>query len=134
MLLVPLKVSATTPATVQNTKVRGVVTNNGKPVKNAKVTVICKNVTKYAETDRHGDYEVTYRKDKCPVGSTVHVTATKRRLGGVSSTTVAGATARVNLAVVNVSVPEFGAVTGAAAVGTGVGALLYIRSRHNGVS
>jgi hypothetical protein len=123
----PATASAATDALAQKTTVTGFITNNGKAVKNAGVTVICNNNALYATTDKTGLYSVTFKKGKCPVGATANVTAAKNKLGGVSQTKVIAGTAKLNVAIVNVAVPEFGLITGVTAAVLGGGALLYAR-------
>lgn len=138
VVLVPATVSAatssttaTTTAPAQKTTVTGFITNNKQPVKNADVTVICNNNALYTSTDKTGLYSVTFKKGKCAVGATVNVTATKKKLGGVSSTKIVAGTSKLNVAIVNVAVPEFGLITGAGAAIVGGGALLYARRKQN---
>ena len=137
VVLAPTTASAATSTTTTNTPpapkttVTGFITNNGQPVKNADVTVICNNNAKYATTDKTGLYKVNFGNNKCPVGATANVTASKKKLGGVASIKITSGTAKRNVAIVNVAVPEFGVVTGIAAAVLGGGALLYARRKQN---
>lgn len=113
------------------TDISGVVTHNGNPVNNANVTATCNSISESDSTDYTGTYIVIFTSSECYSGLTVNVTASSGNLNGSNSGTVDGLTARLNVAVVNVSfVPELGTVTGIAAVTLGGGAFLVIR-RHN---
>lgn len=121
---------AATFAAGPTTDVTGVVTNNGKPVVHAHVIVICDNNKKSTFTDSTGTYLVTYKAAKCPDGATANVTATQGNKGGVNSGKVNGVTEKLNVAIVNVSLPELGLVTGIGAGLIGGGAFLAIRRRQ----
>jgi len=71
-----------------------------------------------------------FKSADCPFGSTVKVTAKKGSQMGSSSGTVQGITTKLNVAIVNVSIPEFGMFAGLLASGLGVGAIMYTRRRQ----
>jgi hypothetical protein len=123
---------AATFAAGGQTDVNGTVTKGGSPVKNAKVQVTCGTTTKKAHTDASGAYLVVFKIAKCPAGSTVNVTASKNHVGsGSNSGTVSPYnTDKLNVAIVNVSVPEFGLIglTGATLIGGG--AFMVTRRRQ----
>ena len=121
--------AAPAPAvTGAKTSVSGVITNDNKPVKGAHVTVVCNNYARSTKTNNAGQYSVTFAKGQCPVGDTVTVVASKSGKGGVNTTKVTTGTTKLNVAIVNVALPELGLVTGAgAAVVSGAGFLVVRR-------
>jgi hypothetical protein len=119
-------------AAAAQTDVSGTVTNNGVGVSGAKVTVVCDNNARHDTTDASGGYLVTYPAKDCPAGSHVDVVATKKKSGGYDSGTANPIDTKLNVALVNVSLPEMGLITGAAAVlGAGV-TFLVVRRRQIG--
>lgn len=122
--------TATSYATPPTTDVTGVVTEKHVPVANATVKVTCNGNTQWDTTDAHGSYLVMFPAGDCPFGSTVKVVAEKNGKSGVASGTVRGITTKLNLAIVNVDIPEFGAFGAAAAGGLGIGTLAYMRRRQ----
>jgi hypothetical protein len=111
------------------TDVTGTVTNNGHPVSGAKVTVICDNNAKKTTTDSNGVYLAVYKEAKCPAGSTVSVTATKGHKGGVKDGKANPVTTLLNVALINVALPELGIATGALALIGAAGAFMVTRRR-----
>ena len=126
--------TATSFAYPTNSDVTGVVTQDGKAVAGATVTVVCNNISQDATTDATGSYLATYSPaSTCPAGSTVTVDAVKGALsGGSKGSMTPYGSADLNVAIVNVSValPEFGLATGAIAGVAGVGAITVIRRRQ----
>jgi hypothetical protein len=125
-------VPATTFAAAGQTDVQGTVTNGGNPVKNAVVSVTCGSTTKKAHTDASGAYLVVFNIKKCPIGSTVTVTASKKHVGTGSNSgpVTSGGTDKLNVAFVSVSLPEFGLVTAGAATLVGGAAFAVVRRRQ----
>lgn len=111
--------------------VTGVVTENQVAVSGATVTVLCNGKTEVDTTDNFGSYLVHFVSADCPFGSTVKVTATKDNKSGVSSGTVQGITTKLNLAIVNVSIPEYGLIGTLLAGGVGIGLIAYMRRQQN---
>jgi len=112
--------------------VTGVVTENQVAVAGATVTVLCNGHTEVDMTDNFGSYLVHFVSADCPFGSTVKVTAVKNGKSGVSSGTVQGVTTKLNLAIVNVSIPEYGFIGTLIAGGAGIGLIAYMRRRQQG--
>jgi len=128
---VAIGVSGSAMAAPAETDVTGVVTENQVAVAGAMVTVQCNGKTEIdAMTDAFGSYLVHFTTADCPFGSTVKVTAKKGGKSGVSSGTVQGITTKLNLAIVNVSIPEYGLVGTLMAGGAGVGLIAYMRRRQ----
>lgn len=129
-ILVSVGASASVSAAPAKTDVTGVVTDNHVAVAGASVTVLCQGNTETDTTDAQGAYLVTYLSHQCPFGSTVKVTAQKGGKSGVSSGTVRGITTKLNLAIVNVPIPEYGLLGTIAAGGIGLGMIAYSRRRR----
>lgn len=123
-------ISGTAYATPPQTDVTGVITENQVAVPGATVTVLCNGHTEVDTTDAHGSYLVTFSSTDCPFGTTVKVSAKKGNKSGVASGTVQGITTKLNLAIVNVSVPEYGLMGGILAGGAGVGMIAFARRRQ----
>ena len=130
---VTISATATVSATPPQTDVTGVVTENQTSVSGATVTVLCEGNTETDTSDAHGSYLVTFPADDCPFGSTVRVTAQKGGKSGVTSGTVTGITTKLNLAIVNVSIPEYGFIGSLLASSIGIGAIAYVRRRQKQV-
>lgn len=123
-------VSATASATPPQSDVTGVITENQVAVAGATVTVLCNGHTEVDTTDAAGSYLVTYPSQDCPFGTTVKVTAEKGDKSGIASGTVQGITTKLNLAIVNVSIPEYGLIGGILAAAAGIGMIAYARRRQ----
>jgi len=130
-LLTVVAVPAASFAANVVTNVTGHVYENGIGVGGAKVTVVCNGNDKKTTTDASGAYVVTFNKDKCPDGSKATVVATKGSKGGANSGPVSpNGSDLLNIAMVNVDLPEFGLVAGIGATLIGGGAFLVIRRRQ----
>ena len=115
------------------TDVTGFIQNGGQAVKDANVSVKCDGKTKTTKTNNHGLYSVRFNGNLCPDGSTVTVTATKDNLSGTTTGTAYGVNCRLNVAIVNVAVPELGTVAALTAAVGGAGAFLYQRRRAEAI-
>ena len=126
--LLPAVASASpTPA---QTDVTGTVTSGTSLVQGASVTVKCNGNTGSDITDNTGTYLVVFSAVQCPKGDTANVTATKGALSGSSSGPAGFITNKLNIAVVDVSIPEFGIAAGVVAAIMGGGAFMVIRRRQ----
>jgi len=123
-------VSGIANATPPQSDVTGVITENQVAVAGATVTVLCNGHTEVDTTDAQGAYLVTYPSTDCPFGTTVKVTAKKGSKSGIASGTVQGITTKLNLAIVNVSIPEYGLIGGILAGTTGIGMIALMRRRQ----
>lgn len=124
-------VPATANALPPLTDVTGVVTDEkGDPVTGAEATVKCGTKTMMDTTDAHGSYLVSFDKADCDFGTTVKVSAKKDGKSGWETGTVSGITTKLNLAIVNVQIPEYGLISGILAGGAGIGAIIYFRRRQ----
>lgn len=132
--LVMVGVSSHAKALAAQTDVTGVVTANFAAVANAQVTVTCKSDTASDMTDASGSYLVSFPATNCPFGSTVKVFAQKGGMSGTASGTVEGKTTKLNLAIVNVAIPEYGVVGALTAGVAGIGAIVYTRRRQGQAS
>lgn len=131
-LLLAFPVSSLAISNPSVTDVSGVVTNNsnGNPISGAKVTTVCDNTSLSDTTDSTGTYLVQYSATDCPNGAKATVIAVDGNLGGTNSGTINALTAKLNVGIINVSVPEFGLITGAAGLLVAGGAFAIIRQRH----
>jgi hypothetical protein len=123
---------ATSFAASAQTDVNGTVTYKGNPVKHAHVSVTCGSTTKNVQTDASGAYLAVFSAKKCPKGSTVTVNASKSGDGSGSNTGTVNPedTDKLNVAIVNVSLPEFGLLTAGAATVAGGTAFAVVRRRQ----
>jgi hypothetical protein len=128
-LVLMLAIPAASFAATAQTDISGTVTDNGSPVKGADVTLTCNGLTRHTTTGGKGAYLFVMQKANCPAGSNVTVSATKSSMGGSNSGTVNSESNKLNVAIVNVSLPELGAFAAAGAAILGGGAFLVIR-RH----
>lgn len=112
------------------TDVTGIVTDGGNPVAGATVTVKCGATTATDTTDASGTYLVSFTAAQCPPGSTVTVTAQKGAKTGSKQGTIVGLTTKLNIGLVNVSIPEYGLVGGILTLGLGIGAIAFTRRRY----
>lgn len=129
-IVMPLSASAATSGV---SDVAGTITNAGNPVAGASVSVTCGSTTLTSPTTVAGAYFVQFSSTDCPAGSTAHVTATKGGSSGSSSGTVNNLVSEptvINLAIVNVSVPEFGIVAGTGAALVGGAAFMIVRRQQ----
>ncbi|HEU4914289.1 MAG TPA: hypothetical protein VFT16_02675 [Candidatus Saccharimonadales bacterium] len=117
-------------AAAPQTSVTGVVTKNQIAQPGANVTVTCGGSTLMDTTDGMGSYLVNFPSADCPFGSTVKVVGEKNGEKGVASGTVQGVTTKLNLAIVNVAIPEFGLIGALAAGGLGIGMITVVRRRQ----
>ena len=112
------------------TDVTGVVTDeNGDAVGNAQVSVTCGTKNTMDMTDAKGAYLVSFSAIDCPFGATVKVVATKNGKTGKATGTVHGITTKLNIAIVNVQIPEYGLIGSLVAGGLGIGAISFYRRR-----
>lgn len=123
-------VAPTVSAAPASTVITGVVTLNHMAVPGAMVSTVCGGSVQADTSDGQGAYLVSYPTAQCPFGSTVKVTAQKDGKSGVSSGTVQGITTKLNLAIVNVAIPEFGMTGTLLAGAAGIGLISYIRRRQ----
>lgn len=121
---------AATFATGSKTDITGVVTNGGNPVVGAKVVVVCNSNSRKDTTDGTGTYLVQFPAAQCPAGAHATVVATKGKKGGTNSANINSVTNKLNVNIINVSIPEFGLIAGVGASLIGGGAFLVIRQRQ----
>lgn len=128
LAIIPL---ATASAAPSYTDVTGTIYYNGAHVgKGVKVTVKCNGNKLTTKTDKHGVYLVQFTKQQCPVRKNITVTAT---YDGITNTVTGKAckqTNKLNVALINVSLPEMGLVTGIGAT-VAAGAGFYGIRRRN---
>lgn len=128
LVLVPI---ASASAASAYTDVTGTINYNGAPVgKGVKVIVKCNGNKLTDTTSKKGAYFVQFTKKECPASAKITVSAT---YGGITGSSKGKATKEsndLNVAIVNVSLPELGFVTSIGAVLLGGGAFFLIRQRN----
>ena len=113
------------------TTISGLVTEKGSPVKDAQVIVVCNKTTENTITNLKGIYEVVFKENKCPMGSTVSVSASYKGESGDNEKKINCQTNIINIALVNVpQVPEFNAITDTGALIMGGAVFLAVRKRE----
>lgn len=130
LMLIPAAASAS-PA---YTDVSGVISYDGHHVgKGVEVAVVCNGNTLTDKTNKSGTYLVQFTTKQCKMGSEVTVTATYDGVTGNNRGKAKCETNELNIAIINVDVPEFGTAAGIGAVTLSVGAFMIIRRRQLGV-
>jgi len=97
-------------------------------VSGATVQVVCDQESESTTSDDDGDYSVDLSDTTCDAGETVIVTASKGSAVGVESDTVVDYT-YINLAIVNVTIPEFGLIAGGMSFLGAAGAYIAMRRK-----
>lgn len=128
LTVIPL---ASTSADSRMFNISGEVTSNGRSVRHAQVIVDCNGRSKYAVTNRHGMYSVSFRTRQCEAGSTVTVTADKGSGSGQSVGKVNRTNCHlmINVTFVSAALPELGLLTGVTATAASIGVMILIRNR-----
>lgn len=111
------------------TRVTGVISHDTTLMEGAEVAVTCGAFTQTDITDSGGSYLVSFGEVDCPLGSAVQIKAKKGDMSGTAWGEVQGVTTKLNTAVVNASLPEYGAIAGLLAAGAGVGTIFLVRRR-----
>jgi hypothetical protein len=126
MIAIPLSTSAAP----SQTDISGTVTNNGKAVDGANVTVVCNNNDRKDTTNAEGGYLVHFITTECPNGAQATVVATDGKKGGTNDGKVNDLTSKLNVSIINVALPEFGLITAFGAAVIGGGAFMIMRRRQ----
>lgn len=107
---------------------------NGNLVPNASISANCNGFIKTAVTNAQGDYDVYYSQEECKSGDNVSVSASSSAGNGSNAETVENGTsnpfADIDIAVVNITVPEMGTVMAMVAAAGGLGAFYYMRRQQ----
>ncbi|HEV2413135.1 MAG TPA: hypothetical protein VGS28_05040 [Candidatus Saccharimonadales bacterium] len=129
-------------ATAASTIASGQVTDNGKPVGGASVTATCYNkkggpiasgsgITSSSKVGL-GDYFIGLNPNKCKPGDKVVVSASKSSASGQNSAPDRKSGVKgLDVALVNVSIPEFGLAAGIVAASVVSGSFLIIRRKQH---
>lgn len=128
LLLLPMIASAA--PSPSRTEVTGYVTENGSGVADASVTVSCNSKTGSDASDVDGAYLVSFLAADCPLGSNITVSAVKDSMSGTSTGTASKVTTKLNVAVIDIAVPEIGTIAAISALAVGGGAMVYSRRRQ----
>ena len=130
VLALPMLASAAPVTNPARTEVSGNVTENSNIVVGANVSVVCNSNTQTDVSDGDGTYLVSFLAADCPLGSTITVSAVKDSMSGTSTGTANKFTTKLNVAVIDVAVPEIGTVAAISAMAVAGGALVYSRRRQ----
>lgn len=115
--------------------VQGLVSKpDNSPADGASVSVVCNSNTQTDTTDSSGFYFVQYPDGDCVAGDTATVTATLGSLSGTNTgvmvTNGYNPYLVLDVAIVHVPlIPEFGLITGAAALTASAGSFLFLKRR-----
>lgn len=135
MILLVVTVSGVSAQSLVQTIVTGVVygTNN-LPVNGGTVSVTCGTGTQLAGIQPDGTYQAIFAQTACKAGDTASAVASTSQGNGsnsasVQNTAINGPVVDLDIAVVNVniSVPEFGEVTGLVSLLGAAGSFFYIK-------
>jgi hypothetical protein len=125
-LLVVGMVSAAGPALVTGTVTDG----SSVPVSGATVSITCMSESATTSTDVSGNYIAQLNNPSCIAGSIAYVTATKDGQTGHNSGAVCAIGEEgcdINVAFVDVQIPEFGLIAASVAVVGALGIFIYRR-------
>lgn len=120
---------------IRETWISGTVYNSaGTPVNGGNVNVTCGSTTKLAVIDGSGNYAKTFTQVECKSGDTATATASTGEGSGTNSevvqnTVVNGPIVDLDIAVIDITVPEFGLLGGALTGLVSVGGYLVMRSK-----
>jgi len=126
ILGVVASVSAATPAAVTGT----VYGPGNTTISGATVTVTCNSVTEPSVfSDIDGSYYVIFNETDCGYNTPVTVSAVKGSESGTNTglTCANAEDCEIPVALVDVSIPEFGVIAGAFALLAGIGIVAYRR-------
>jgi len=101
----------------------------GNEVSGASVDIACNEMSDTVESDADGIYSVLYDSEDCDAGDTVYVNAEKSGVGsGSNSGEVCGTdTCPFNVALIDVTIPEFTVIAAGIALIGALGIVLYKR-------
>ena len=120
---------------IRETWISGTVYNSeGTPVNGGSVNVTCGSTTKVAIIDGSGNYAKTFTQVECKAGDTATATASTSDGSGSSSevvqnTVVNGPIVDLDIAVIDINVPEFGLIGGALTGLASIGGYLALRAK-----
>lgn len=125
----------TTPLIAQ-TWVNGTVYGaDGQPVNGGTTSVNCGGTVKAASISSDGSYAVSFTQEECSAGDTASATASTSEGSGSSSATVQntsvnGPIVDLDIAVIDITVPEFGVIGGALTGAVSAGGYLLMRMKN----
>jgi hypothetical protein len=111
-----------------------VFNSSNEPVNGGSITVRCGSSTKVATIESNGHYGVSFTQSQCKSGDSASATASTSDGSGTNSTTVQntnvnGPVVDLDVAVIDITVPEFGMIGGAVTALGAVGSYLVMRAR-----
>lgn len=123
-------------ALIAQTWVSGTVYGpDNTPVSGGSTNVNCGGTNKVATINSDGTYAVSFTQDECSAGDTASATASTSEGSGSSSTTVQntsvnGPIVDLDIAVIDINVPEFGVIGGALTGLASVGGYLVMKAKN----
>lgn len=120
---------------ISETWVSGTVYDGGgSPVSGGTVTVTCNGVNRFAGILSNGSYGVAYPQTECKVGDTVTASASTGAGSGSNSASVVntpinGPIVDLDIAVIDITVPEFGLIGGMLTGMGSVAGYMYLRAK-----
>ncbi len=130
ILAIPMITSAQSVPNPARTEVTGYITENTTPVSGASVSVVCNSNTQSTASDTDGSYLVSFLASNCPLGSQITVSAVKDSMSGTSTGNASKITTKLNVAVIDVAVPEIGTIAAISSLTVAGGAIVYSRRRQ----
>ncbi|MFA6005276.1 MAG: hypothetical protein WC775_02205 [Patescibacteria group bacterium] len=132
--LVLIPQASAQPAPVEQTIVNGQVKDGANnPVSGASVQTNCNGNVRNTSTNGDGKYQTVYTGTECPVNTVVTAQATAGSQSGGGSGQVQEVintgTVIINVALINIAVPEFGLMTGAVAAVGSLAVFLKMRKK-----
>ncbi len=121
---------------IAQTWVSGTVySQSGTPVNGGTTSVNCGGIVKTAAINADGSYAVSFTQEECSAGDTASATANTSEGSGsnsapVENTSVNGPIVDLDVAVIDITVPEFGVIGGALTGLASVGGYLVMKAKH----
>jgi len=112
-----------------------VVGSDSSPVNSGSVFVQCNGFSRNATIQANGTYAVSFPQTECITGNTVTASASTSEGSGANSapvqdTNVNGPVVDLDIAVIDISVPEFGLIGGIVSAMGAAGAFMYMRAKQ----
>ena|SRR3989338_427557 len=127
VLMVPFAFAEGYPTSVINGVVYSGETIKSSPVQGVDVVVYCEDSYQLDTTDEKGAFRVVFQDYECAIGQDVTACVQEN----CQTKTNIGTTSRFQLTEVKLfKIPEFGAISGIAAIAGSIGAYLALRRKH----
>jgi hypothetical protein len=131
LLLVGFVSATAVPIPTGTTYVTGTVTDSGNnPMPGVALSVQCNSDSTTTTSEADGTYIIGLPNPSCKPGDTAYVTATAydvTKSGVVCDSVLDHINCHIDIALVDVTIPEFGVIAGAAALVGALGIFIYRR-------